>query len=167
MPSTKPVCSQTALCWQHARPQCINPASGRDLAWPAPCRSPGITYVWHFAPRSRPRYPRTCGAVVLAGLSRPHQSGGRDRQWARGARRQPQAGRSGICPRSDPQERQDRVGAAAVLPSGVRCRRFVGRADRSRRRTKHGEGSPRGRQDHGRLESAAAAAGRRTGSSCC
>ena len=76
--------------------------------------------------RFRPRRPRTRRAVVLAGLPRSHQSGRRHRQRARGARRQSQAGRSRICPRPDPQERQDRLGAAAVLPPGVRRRRIGG-----------------------------------------
>ena len=166
-PPRRTVLHSRRPCWQHAHWQCIKPASLRDSPHPR-CRGfPGTSYVWHFVSRSRPRCPRACGAVVLAGLPRSHQPGRRHRQRAGGPRRQPQAGGSRICARSDPQERQDRVGAIAVLPSGVRRGGIVGRADRPRRRADHGARSSRGRQDHDRVEPAARAACRRTGSSCC
>ena len=60
-----------------------------------------------------------------------------------------------IRARSDQEERQHRLGQAAILPHRLRRRRFGRRADRPRRCREHRPRLSRGRQDQARLEPAA------------
>ena len=60
---------------------------------------------------------RSRGAAVLARLPRPDQPGRRHRQRARGAGGDARRGDQDLRARSDQEEREDRLGAAAVLPA--------------------------------------------------
>jgi len=74
--------------------------------------------VWHLVSRCLLPSPRTCGAVVLASLSRSHHPVGASVNGLEVLDDNPKARR----PRSrssDPKERQDRLRRFAVLPPGV------------------------------------------------
>ena len=104
------------------------------------------------------RGPRPRGAVVLAGLPRPDQPRRRDRQWARGPGGIEGRGNQDLRPRPHQEERADGLGAAAVLPAGVRGGRLRRGPDRHRRRRKRRARVHRGRQGQARLERTAGAA---------
>ena len=146
-----PIALRLAPVYQACNAKCDSP------------RSRGFLEIAHVRHIVRSRSTRTRGAAVLARLPRSHQPGRRHRQRPRGPGRQSQAGRPRIRARSDPEERQDRLRPAAVLPARLRRRRFRRRPDRSRRRRDDGARPYRGRQDHDRLESAAPAAAEEPG----